>query len=114
MEQAISKFLEVWYTKKDRNEIENLIGKNMTKELRDKYFGTESLYLHQQMKVAVKVMWLSTAKSLDSLDVYVKQNGDSYESMYEAETSMTIGNNKSSQDIIVKLKLLMKTQVVSK
>ncbi|MDN3365516.1 hypothetical protein QU577_27625 [Priestia megaterium] len=105
MEQAISKFLEVWYTKKDRNEIENLIGKNMTKQLRDKYFGTETIPTPANEGGGEGDV-VEYSKSLDSLDVYVKQNGDSFDSMYEAETSMTIGNNKSSQEIIGKVEVV--------
>lgn len=103
MEKAISNFLNVWYTKKDRNEIEKLIGDNMTNRLKEKYFGTESIPTPANEGGDEVVEY---RKSLDSLDVYVKQKDGEYAAMYEAETTITIGDNKSSSDILGKVKVI--------
>jgi vacuolar-type H+-ATPase subunit E/Vma4 len=101
IEKAISNFLTVWYTKKDRNEIEKIIGNKMTDQLYEKYFGTESMPTPSNEGDPENVVQYE--KNLNTLDVYVKKAEEGYKALYEAETTFTIGENDTSQRVIGKV-----------
>ncbi|RBW68250.1 hypothetical protein [Bacillus taeanensis] len=101
MENAIKRFLTVWYTEKDRHVIEDQVKKNMTDELSEQFFGTE-----QPVESGGDEHDLvEFEKSLRSLDIYVKEVDGNYAAMYEANTSFRIGENTTDQKVLGKVRV---------
>lgn len=102
MEQATLDFLSVWYTKKDRDEIEKLIGKQMTDPLYEQYFGSETLPTPvNEGKEEIEIV--KYEKKVNTIDVYVKAVDSTYQALYEAKTSIQIGENKVNQRVLGKI-----------
>ncbi|WP_332633065.1 hypothetical protein [Halalkalibacter flavus] len=104
MENAIERFLTVWYTEKDRNVIENEVRKNMTDELSEQFFGTERPFNPIEAGGDEHDL-VEFEKILRSIDIYVKEVDGHYAALYEADTSFRIGENTSDQKALGRVKV---------